>query len=413
MVARRTTAGSVRSVDLGPDEIDVRTGDLSDPVTPGDPPSDELGVDPLVAWVTGLAGEALGSVPVEPDEDLLDLGLTSVSAAALLGRVQREAGVRLSNGVLFRAPTAVGLAAFVRDALERDRFSSLVAVHPGGSRTPFFCVHGGAGTVLHLRPLSRALGPDQPFYALQAPGLLGHGYPLADVAAMARRYVEEVRAVQPTGPYVLGGYCFGSIVAWEMVHQLRAAGHEVALLAVFNGPTAELLQRRVRTRRADDEPAAPPARLRRRAALLYMDGRRRATELRRDADIHLARLRGRPLEPDFLRRFYKSRCRHLEQHGRTRPGTGPVVVFRGAGLYEDPTLGWRDHVDDVAVHEIGGEHRNQRSLMAEPHASTVAPVLAREIDRALARAASDRATSDRATSDRPTPERVPPELSAR
>jgi thioesterase domain-containing protein/aryl carrier-like protein len=384
-VPQRWRASAVNTVRPGLDEIDLRVDGAP---AHGGSPASPAAADPLPARVAALVAEALGDVlgdaPLGPDDDLFDRGLSSLHAARIHAALAREAGALLSNGALFRAPTVAGLTALVRDARERGRFTSLVAIQPGGTRPPFFCVHGGAGTVLHLRPLARALGPDQPFLGLQAPGLLGHGTPLPDVAAMARRYVDEVRAVQPTGPYLLGGYCFGSIVAHEMVRQLHAAGEETAVLVVFNGPTAEALQQRVRDQRARTAPRGAYRKLRRRAALAYMDGRRRVTEVRRDGEIRLARLRHRPLGPRFLRAFYKSRCRHLEQHHRTAPWSGRVVVFLGRGLYEDGALGWRRHGGTVVVHEIAGEHRNQRTLMAEPHASVVARILTEELRRAAA-----------------------------
>jgi thioesterase domain-containing protein len=199
---------------------------------------------------------------------------------------------------------------------------------------------------------------------------------------MARRYVAEMRTIQPRGPYLLGGYCFGSIVAWEMTRALRAIGEDVALVAVFNGPSSEELQRRERAQRDRRMPPSPYGRARRRAALTYMDTRNRLTEVRRDGEIRWARWRKRPLDEAFLRRFYKSRCHLLEQRHRSRPGPGRVVVFRGAGLYEDEALGWRGHGATVVVHQIPGDHATQRTLMAEPYASVVAPLLAAEFARA-------------------------------
>jgi thioesterase domain-containing protein len=320
--------------------------------------------------------------PIRPTDDLFDLGLTSLSAATVHARIRRETGALLTNGAIFRAPTIASLSLLVADALDRERLTSIVAIQPGGTRRPFFCVHGGAGTVLHLRPLSRALGPDQPFFGLQAAGLCGHGYPDRDIPAMARRYVAEMRMIQPHGPYLLGGYCFGTIVAWEMIHQLRTTGEDVALLAVFNGPSSEELRRRQRAERARRMPPSRAGRVRRRAALASMDSRRVLREVRREGEVRWARWRRRPLGEAFLRKFYKHRCQVIEQRYRSRPWPGRVVVFRGAGLYEDDALGWRGHGATVVVHQIPGDHRTQRTLMAEPHASVVAPILAAELARA-------------------------------
>jgi thioesterase domain-containing protein/aryl carrier-like protein len=378
----RTTP--IATVAQGTDEIDLRR--VEEPpgaaaTEPGGEPVD----DALLPWVTALVEDVLDRSPIRPDEDLFDLGLESHTAARLHARIARETGAALSNGALYRATTVAALTVLVRDAFERGRFTSLVALQPGGTRPPFFCVHGGAGTVLHLRPLSRALGRDQPFYAFQAPGLLGHGYPVRGIRAMARRYVDELRAVQPSGPYLLGGYCFGSIVAWEMIRLLEAAGEEVAVLVVFNGPTPEISQQRLRDERARSRPRDPYRRLRRRAGLAVMDGRRALHELQREGRIRLAQIRHRSLDEGFLQAFFGGRCWYLEQHHHTGPWSGRVVVFRGNGVYEeDRAQGWGARASTVVVHEITGVHTGQRSLMAEPHASALAPLLAAELARAAA-----------------------------
>jgi thioesterase domain-containing protein len=103
-----------------------------------------------------------------------------------------------------------------------------------GSRPPLFCVHGAGGQVLNFWALSQHLGKDQPFYALQAPGVDGKVNPYSDIEAMARAYLDELRAQQPHGPYYLSGYCGGGWIAFEMANQLRRAGEEVAMLALLD-----------------------------------------------------------------------------------------------------------------------------------------------------------------------------------
>jgi thioesterase domain-containing protein len=109
-----------------------------------------------------------------------------------------------------------------------------VPIQPSGSRPPFFCFHGAGGNVLIYRKLSQYLGSDQPFYGLQSQGLDGHSAIPETIEEMAALYVKEIRAVQPHGPYLLGGYCLGGSIAYEAAQQIRAAGEEVALLAFFD-----------------------------------------------------------------------------------------------------------------------------------------------------------------------------------
>jgi thioesterase domain-containing protein len=116
----------------------------------------------------------------------------------------------------------------------------LIPLQPEGNRPPIFGVPGHNGDVFCFLPLARHLGRDQPFFGLQPPGTDGKQAPIDDAEKLAAYFVGEIRAVQPEGPYFLGGYCLGGIVAFEMARQLQAAGQTVALLALFGTtcPTA-------------------------------------------------------------------------------------------------------------------------------------------------------------------------------
>jgi thioesterase domain-containing protein len=109
--------------------------------------------------------------------------------------------------------------------------SPLVPLRSGGSRPPFFCVHAAAGTVLPYLPLADAMGADQPFYGLEALPRAGGE---TTVEEMAAEYLRAVRAVRPAGPYRLGGWSVGGVVAFEMARRLHEAGEEVELLALLD-----------------------------------------------------------------------------------------------------------------------------------------------------------------------------------
>lgn len=188
-----------------------------------------------VAQLTRIWQDLLGIGMVGPDENYFDLGGDSPLAVQLFSRIEKAFKVKLPLATLFEAPTIAELARVIRcKAPASDGWSPLVAIQPSGSRAPFFCVHGAGGNVLIYRDLSRHLGSDQPFYGLQAQGLDGARPPLRKIEEMAALYVDEIRKVQPHGPYSLGGYCMGGTIAFEMAQQLQAQGEEVALLALFD-----------------------------------------------------------------------------------------------------------------------------------------------------------------------------------
>ena len=190
--------------------------------------------DALELQLTKIWEQVLGVKPISVRDDFFDLGGHSLLAVGLFAHIEKAFGRKLPLTTLFQAPTVEQLASILRDEEWSSPWTSLVAIQPGGSRPPFFCVHGHDGNVFYFRDLARLLGPEQPFYGLQAVDLNGKQARHTRVEDMATHYLKEIRIVQPAGPYFLGGYCFGGKVAFEMAQQLRAQGQTVALLALLN-----------------------------------------------------------------------------------------------------------------------------------------------------------------------------------
>ena len=178
--------------------------------------------------------ELLGVVSISPDQNYFDLGGDSSLAVQMFAQIEKVFGVKLPLATLFEAPTIEELARILRREESPTGWSPLVEIQSSGSRPAFFCVHGAGGTVLIYRELARRLGPDQPFYGLQAAGLDASSAPLTHIEDMAALYAKEIRKTQPRGPYYLGGYCMGGTVAYEVAQQIQAQGEHVALLALFD-----------------------------------------------------------------------------------------------------------------------------------------------------------------------------------
>ena len=178
--------------------------------------------------------DMLGVRPIAPDQNYFDLGGDSILAVQMFTRIEQEFKVKLPLATLFDAPTIQELARVLQEENSSLGWSPLVGIQTSGSRPPFFCMHGAGGNVLIYRELSRHLGADQPFYGLQAQGLDGTSPPLTKIEDMAALYVKHIRKSRPYGPYLLGGYCMGGTIAYEVAQQLQAAGEKVALLALFD-----------------------------------------------------------------------------------------------------------------------------------------------------------------------------------
>jgi len=188
--------------------------------------------------------ELLGVRPIGATQSFFDLGGTSLLALRLFAVVNRTFGCDLPVATLFAGATIRQMA----DAILAEQASApaarapVVALRPGGSLPPLFCVHATDRDVLGYVGLVRHLGADQPVYGVRD---LGEDLsrPLTQLAA---EHVEEIRSIQPEGPYYLAGWSFGGLVAFEMALQLERQGETVAFLGLLDSVSPLLSQRRPR-----------------------------------------------------------------------------------------------------------------------------------------------------------------------
>lgn len=165
-----------------------------------------------------------------------DLGGDSLGGARMLARIEKRFRLRIPLAALLENPTIAKLAEIVREQGSNVSWRSLVRIQATGSRVPLFLFHGAGGNVVMYRDLARYLDPDQPMYGLQCQGLDGYSAFLTRIEEMASAYLRDIRSVQRTGPYLLGGYCMGGTIAFEAARQLHAMGEEIALLIIMDTP---------------------------------------------------------------------------------------------------------------------------------------------------------------------------------
>ena len=195
--------------------------------------------------------ELLGVENIGIHDDFFELGGHSLIAVRLFARIKKTWGVDLPISVLFEAPAIAGCADLLRAEVgdadvdaegdqplptrpARNRYVVPMNRVAAEQRPPFFLVAGMFGNVLNLRHLAAHLGDDQPVYAIQARGLHGDDRPHTRFEDMARDYLEELRSIQPHGPYFLGGFSGGGITAFEMAHQLSRGGETVGVLVMLD-----------------------------------------------------------------------------------------------------------------------------------------------------------------------------------
>jgi thioesterase domain-containing protein len=253
---------------------------------------------------------------------------------------------------------------------------------------PFFCIHPAGGDVLCFFPLARHVGSGQPFYGLQARGLEDEGEPFATIEEMAARYATEIRAVQPSGPYRIGGWSFGGLAAFELARQLRAAGEEVELLAILDAAPG-----------VDDGGAPAPAATENGNHTGWLITIAEYIKGLRGKDLAVTAADLEPLDPDSQLRFFVERLqragithsgdslaqlRRLLRVFKTnvrafrryvpRPYPGAITLIRAEGARFDPALGpdlgWEKlSPDPIDRQLVPGDHI---TLLAEPHVRTLA-----------------------------------------
>ncbi len=350
--------------------------------TPYVAPRDETEITMSRLWESELGIDRVGI-----HDDFFDLGVESLVAARLFAKIETTFSITLPLGTIFADPTVAGLSALIRtDGNAKSQYASLVSMQPNGNQPPWFGIHGGAGTVLLFSDLARRLQQhDQPFYALQAQGLYGHDPVHTRIPEMATAYVAQIREVQPHGPYVLLGYCFGMFVAYEMAQQLVAAGEAVDVVASINGPDLGYIHRHdpdnLLGLNDDDSQRVPQPK-----QPLKVRMRKFLSKRVRNAQFEYALRFHRPM-PEVLRennRFQLIAMRS-QFHYTAKPYPGNVLVFRANGLYAEADLGWSESAGhSVKVLEVPGHQPVPRSTMKEPVVAFIADQLlatVREIRR--------------------------------
>jgi thioesterase domain-containing protein len=171
------------------------------------------------------------------NQNFFDLGGYSLLATRVFALIEERTGHRLPLSALFDAPTIAELADAIRSEGWRNEWTSLVPIQRTGTELPFFYVAPYQISVLQFAHLGDELAPDRALYGFQPQGLDGRHQSHETIEEMAAHYITEMKAVQPRGPYAIGGHCAGAWVAFEMARQLEAGGDELhAVVLVDQGP---------------------------------------------------------------------------------------------------------------------------------------------------------------------------------
>jgi amino acid adenylation domain-containing protein len=203
-----------------------------------DGPARRAAETPLEIAIAGEVASVLGLADIGLDDDFYAFGGDSLRAMRLIARLRQTFGPQLTVGDLIAAPTAGALSCLLgamRHAPVPAAPQRLRAERAAGRLTPVFFLHGDLiGGGRYCADIARRLAPDRPFFALSPHGVDGDPFP-ASIETMARENCAAIRKRYPHGPVILGGYCNGGLVVFEMARQLERAGVTVEGLTIIDG----------------------------------------------------------------------------------------------------------------------------------------------------------------------------------
>jgi thioesterase domain-containing protein len=317
--------------------------------------------------LASVYGDVLGVDRVGLDDDFFELGGDERSLPQLVAAIHERFGLHVSEATVRGAPTVAALGA--RIGRRRARKSPIVVpLSPdrAADASPFFCVAGGGGPATQLHALSDSM-TNRAFYGIQQRGLEERCRADWRVAPYARRALREVRALQPVGPYLLGGHSYGALVAFEMARQLIDAEADVGLLVIIDVPVAPWATAAQIRRRA--KPARRPAH----------DGVLWAKRAVRQAKLTTVGLMTRP-GLDQYDAFYLLSMHIGRRYRVDAPCPAPTLIVRAIDVeyFPDPTkaapdLGWTPLLTGpVTCVDAPGNHL---TMVRRPCAPTLAGLI--------------------------------------
>ena len=347
--------------------------------------------------LTQIWEELLNIQSIGIQDNFFELGGNSLLAVRMMHQIEQVCGHKLSLSTLYKEATVEHLVRVLLQQETRDFQSPVVEIQSGKAKRPFFFLHGilrGGG--FYCLNLVRYLGKDQPFYALHPHGFDGEQIPLS-IEAMAADRLETVRAIQPEGPYLLGGYCNGALVAFEMARQLQAQGQKVDLLVLIEASATNTRFRLLYSLVTGfgywlglgaEQQLSWFVNVR-----IFIRSLKRWLELGIDElfALVLKKLRSRikwldqadtPEDPEDIKmKFYRNRVL-IGYIPRQYPGQ--VTLFRAdeepLERSNDPTWGWSKVAKEVAIYWVPGDH----TTVITKHVQVLAEKLRTCLDKAQA-----------------------------
>lgn len=316
----------------------------------------------------------LGFQPIGIKDHYFELGGNSLMAMQMFSEIEKLFHVDLPVSLIFQEDTIEKLASHLKPENKGKQSSSLIPIQPNGPNLPIFCVHGGGGEVLVYGELARELGNEQPLYGLRFMESENHK---ADVKQLAEKYIKEIKKVQPRGPYILFGYCFGGVIAYEMGQQLRQANQEVPLVTILNfaNPVQKTVENQYQI-------SYKQVVLKNIKLLLKMPVKQRISFFSHKVKNAVKLLKSKPAAETNISELFKTRAvlTKAVNSYKPKPYRGNLLVIRANNYRNfEKNLGWETTEEGyIFEYEIEAEHI---TLLKEPHLEVVVKYLNEHLDK--------------------------------
>ena len=346
--------------------------------------------DSLETQLVRLWEKVLSVQPISTTDNFFSLGGQSLLALKVLYHIRKLTGKDIPLAALFEAPTVSQLADTIRRDGWKSPFSLLIPYQPLGTKPPFFCIHGGAVGV------ADKIGLEQPFYSGMPHGFDGKRFS-PSVTDMVSDYIREIRLLQPQGPYFIGGYSFGGLIAFEMACKLFEEGHEIGTLVMIEPTSIGVLPAQQK-----NTTAQPTANTKSESTIEYtarVFKTLKALETREKVKYFFSRIWVKAVKrsgierkvkllvikfctsagilvPQNLNRFYRDHMFNKAAKNYT-PNIfpGDAILFRATQSKINPILSWQEFIaGKIEVHTLACDHLD---IVKAPHDGLLAEKLKR------------------------------------
>jgi len=335
----------------------------------------------MVEMLTAIWERVLQRSSVHIEDNFFDLGGDSSLALQLFNEIAIACGRELPPVTIYLAPTVAALAAVLEQPADL-RLPPLVLLKEGSTEPPLFITHGLGGSVIDFFQVVKHIRTSHPIQGMQAKGIDGTEEPFDRIEDMAQFYLDAIRQVQPSGPYLLAGYSLGGLVTFEMAQRLTAAGEKVALLAMLDSypdirylslAQRALLLTRLATRRATTTMKLPVSEA---LSLIIQPSRRRAGTPRVSYKPPI----NVPLSPAMQRARECAYSALTSYQPRYYPGKIKFVrAETPTDFPADPSAVWGHLAAEFEVETVPGDHLG----IMTTHFESLASIVSRYVTEAL------------------------------